>query len=38
MNMSIHEIHSKWSYPIFWIVCIMTAVGMLLVFKRRNWL
>jgi magnesium transporter len=38
MNMPIPEIHSNWSYPIFWIVCIMTAVGMLFVFKRRNWL
>jgi magnesium transporter len=38
MNMPIPEIHSTWSYPIFWIICILTAVGMLRVFKHYHWL
>ena len=38
MNMPIPENQSSWTYPIFWLVCIATAVGMLIVFKRRRWL
>jgi magnesium transporter len=28
----------EWAYPAFWAVCILTAVGMILYFKKRNWL
>jgi magnesium transporter len=38
MNMPIPENQSQWSYPIFWLVCLGTVVGMLTWFKRRGWL
>jgi magnesium transporter len=38
MNMPIPENQSSWTYPIFWVICIMTVVGMLRAFKRRNWI
>ena len=38
MNMPIPENESRWTYPIFWIICIVTVVGMLRFFKRRRWL
>jgi len=38
MNMPIPENQSTWTYPIFWLICIATVVGMLRVFKRRRWL
>lgn len=38
MNMPIPENQSRWTYPIFWCICIGTVVGMLSVFKRRRWL
>lgn len=38
MNMDIPENHWRWSYPTFWIVCIVTAGGMITWFKRRGWL
>ncbi len=38
MNMDIPENHWKWSYPMFWLVCLTTVVGMLIWFKRRRWL
>jgi magnesium transporter len=38
MNMPIPENQTKWAYPVFWLVCLGTAAGMLLWFKRRRWL
>ena len=38
MNMDIPENRWEWSYPIFWLVCLATAGGMLIWFKRRRWL
>ncbi len=38
MNMPIPENQSPWAYPVFWLVCFVTAGGMLLWFKRRHWL
>ncbi len=38
MNMPIPENQSKWTYPVFWCVCIVTAAGMVYLFKRRRWL
>ncbi len=32
------ELHWKWGYPMFWLVCVLTAVVLLVVFKRRGWL
>jgi magnesium transporter len=32
------ELDQKWAYPVFWIVCLLAAVGMLLFFRKRNWL
>jgi magnesium transporter len=32
------ELDQPWAYPAFWGVCIATAVGMLLMFRRRRWL
>jgi magnesium transporter len=38
MNMPIPENQWKGSYPIFWIVCLVVAGGMVAWFKRRDWL
>ena len=32
------ELDQPWAYPAFWGVCIATAVGMLVMFRRRRWL
>ena len=37
MNMPIPENQWKWSYPVFWIVCLVVAGGMVAWFKRRGW-
>lgn len=38
MNMHIPENQWKLSYPVFWIVCLVVAGGMVAWFKRRDWL
>jgi magnesium transporter len=38
MNMPIPENQSSVSYPLFWVVCLVLAGGMVLFFRRRNWL
>ncbi len=39
MNFHYFPILEKvWGYPAFWLVCILAAVGMILYFKKRNWL
>ncbi len=38
MNMEIPENHWHMSYPIFWVVCLVLAGGMVAWFRRRNWL
>jgi magnesium transporter len=32
------ELGMRYGYPAFWIICIVLAVGMLLLFHRRKWL
>ncbi len=32
------ELHWKWSYPIFWVVILVAAGGMLAFFRRKRWL
>jgi magnesium transporter len=32
------ELDQVWAYPAFWIICVLLAVIMLLLFRRRNWL
>jgi magnesium transporter len=32
------ELHTRWGYPLAWLVMILIAVAMLLFFKRRKWL
>ena len=32
------ELGYWWAYPAFWIICVIVAVGMLALFRRRNWL
>ncbi len=32
------ELDQPWAYPAFWIICVLLAVIMLLVFRRRSWL
>jgi magnesium transporter len=32
------EIEWVWGYPLFWVICIVTAVTMVAWFRRRNWL
>jgi magnesium transporter len=38
MNMAIPENHWAGSYPLFWMVCIVLAGGMLYWFRKRDWL
>jgi magnesium transporter len=38
MNMPIPENQSHWTYPIFWVICVVAVLGMLSLFKRRRWL
>jgi magnesium transporter len=38
MNMPIPENHWTWSYPAFWVVCLLTALGMVAWFRRRGWI
>lgn len=32
------ELHNKYAYPVFWVVLILMAGGMLLYFKKKKWL
>ncbi len=32
------ELGHVWAYPAFWLVCLIIAGSMLLLFRRRNWL
>jgi magnesium transporter len=32
------ELDQPWAYPVFWIVCVALALGMLALFRRRSWL
>ena len=32
------ELHYKWSYPLFWVMIVLVAGGMLLFFKKLGWL
>jgi len=38
MNMPIPENQWKWAYPVFWIVCVALAGGMIGWFRRRGWI
>jgi magnesium transporter len=38
MNMPIPENQSRWTYPIFWLICVATVVAMVQAFRRRRWL
>ncbi len=38
MNVPIPGSKSEWTFLLFWCVCIVTAGGMLMLFKRRGWL
>jgi magnesium transporter len=31
------ELNQVWAYPAFWVVCLITAFLMLLMFRRRKW-
>ncbi len=31
------ELNQEWAYPAFWIVCLVVAVIMLSIFRRRGW-
>lgn len=32
------ELDQVWAYPLFWFVCVLVVVVMVIVFRRRNWL
>lgn len=32
------ELHWEWGYPAFWVVSVLLAGGLLLLFKRKDWL
>jgi magnesium transporter len=32
------ELNQVWAYPAFWAICFLVAMGMVLLFRRRNWL
>ena len=38
MNMPILEAQSPWMYPVFWGICGLIAVTLLVWFKRRDWI
>jgi magnesium transporter len=38
MNMPIPENSKEWAYPIFWVVCLVVAGGMLYWFRKRGWI
>ena len=35
---SLPELHWRWAYPTFWLICLTIAGGMLLWFRRKRWL
>ncbi|MFZ5831770.1 MAG: magnesium/cobalt transporter CorA, partial [Planctomycetota bacterium] len=37
MNIPIPESHSPWMYPLFWLVCLSSASGMIFWFRSRGW-
>ena len=32
------ELEWRYGYPMFWVICFVTAVGMITWFRRRGWL
>ncbi len=32
------EVNWPWAYPVFWLVCLGTIVGLLVFFRRRKWI
>ncbi len=32
------ELHTRWGYPLVWLVMLATAVGLLIYFRQRGWL
>jgi magnesium transporter len=32
------ELDQVWAYPAFWMICLISAASMLLLFRRRHWL
>jgi magnesium transporter len=32
------ELDWRWGYPLFWVICVATAAGMVAWFRRRGWL
>jgi magnesium transporter len=38
MNFDMPELHSRWGYPIVWLVMLTISGGMLHFFRRRGWL
>lgn len=32
------ELEQPWAYPVFWVVCVVAAGGMIAMFRRRSWL
>ncbi|MAE66444.1 MAG: magnesium and cobalt transport protein CorA [Phycisphaeraceae bacterium] len=35
---AIPELHWKWAYPVFWIICIMVTCALYVFFRRRGWI
>ena len=27
-----------WAYPLFWVICIVITMGMLLMFRKKRWI
>jgi magnesium transporter len=34
----IPELGLRWAYPAFWLICILSILSMLVLFRRRRWL
>jgi magnesium transporter len=34
----IPETHWRWAYPVFWVICVVMVVGLLVFFRRRGWI
>jgi Mg2+ and Co2+ transporter CorA len=32
------EMEQPWAYPLFWLVSLVVVIGMLALFRRKEWL
>lgn len=32
------ELEQRWAYPTFWIICLITLIGLIIYFKKKKWI